>query len=286
MKLKPARRDGYGIISIGFGRGRPLTYKDFEFEYHRALPPIEKVTSVTIKRDKVGDDYLSFVTDDKVLIPGHKTKKAIGIDLGVGTPAVSCNGKNIFEDIMPILKRYDDKIDSLREYRGKLESKNIRRLKRLGVKNPETKGKNSRAIRELSTKILRLQRKRRRVFDDWAWNKAKWICQKYDYICMQEDYIPGWYKLWGKQLGRNAIGDFRQKLKWQAAKMGKTYCPVDKWEKTSQKCSRCEKEKVFPPDVDAKEKLKQLKERVFVCDHCGFEIDRDHNGAVNAKKLA
>jgi transposase len=51
---------------------------------------------------------------------------------------------------------------------------------------------------------------------------------------------------------------------------------VDRFYPSSKTCSGCSKVK----------KELALKERVYCCEHCGLEIDRDHNAAINLKKKA
>jgi putative transposase len=69
---------------------------------------------------------------------------------------------------------------------------------------------------------------------------------------------------------------FRRWLETYGARYGKHVLAVPA-RNTSQTCSRCGELK--------KEKLK-LKDRVFVCEHCGLVIDRDLNAAINILKLA
>jgi putative transposase len=59
-------------------------------------------------------------------------------------------------------------------------------------------------------------------------------------------------------------------LQWVAFKRGKQIIFIDRWERTTGRCSACgHMQKV------------ELKDRVFGCEHCGLIIDRDHNAARN-----
>ncbi|WP_153038564.1 zinc ribbon domain-containing protein, partial [Nodularia spumigena] len=51
---------------------------------------------------------------------------------------------------------------------------------------------------------------------------------------------------------------------------------VDRWYPSSKTCSHC----------GVKKESLSLKERVFKCEHCGFECDRDINAAINLKNAA
>ncbi|MEQ8958658.1 MAG: zinc ribbon domain-containing protein [Coleofasciculus sp. C2-GNP5-27] len=46
---------------------------------------------------------------------------------------------------------------------------------------------------------------------------------------------------------------------------------VDRWYPSTKTCSRCQTEKDSMP----------LSERVFRCDNCVLEIDRDFNASIN-----
>jgi putative transposase len=51
---------------------------------------------------------------------------------------------------------------------------------------------------------------------------------------------------------------------------------VDRFDPSSKTCSRCGEKKTSL----------SLSQRVFKCDSCGFEIDRDLNAAINLKQKA
>lgn len=63
-------------------------------------------------------------------------------------------------------------------------------------------------------------------------------------------------------------------LEWVAFKRGKTVVKIDRWERTTGKCSRC----------GHMQKL-ELRERTLHCDACGLVMGRDHNAARNIKAV-
>ncbi len=72
------------------------------------------------------------------------------------------------------------------------------------------------------------------------------------------------------------LGEISRQLKYKCAWNGINLIIPDRWYPSSRMCSACGKKK---------EKL-SLSERVFVCDKCGLNLDRDYNAALNLKKLA
>jgi len=69
------------------------------------------------------------------------------------------------------------------------------------------------------------------------------------------------------------LAEFRQLLAYKAERAGKILVKIDP-KYASQKCSRCER------IVE-----KTLAERVHKCSHCGLEMDRDYNAALNILRI-
>ena len=65
----------------------------------------------------------------------------------------------------------------------------------------------------------------------------------------------------------------------KAHEHGKTFHKIDKWYPSSKLCSnqKC-------GQIKLKEEL-TLKNRIFKCECCGLEIDRDLNAAINIKNV-
>lgn len=59
--------------------------------------------------------------------------------------------------------------------------------------------------------------------------------------------------------------------KYEANKKGNEFVSADRFYPSSKICSSCSSKK---------EELK-LKDRIYVCDECGLEIDRDKNASIN-----
>ena len=74
-----------------------------------------------------------------------------------------------------------------------------------------------------------------------------------------------------------AFGAFRNQLEYKAAWYGSAVQVIDRYYPSSQTCSNCGKR----PDT----KL-TLNDRVYKCEHCNIEIDRDLNAAINIQREA
>ncbi len=97
----------------------------------------------------------------------------------------------------------------------------------------------------------------------------------YDVMIFETLNLRGMQRMWGRKINDLAFADFLKKLQWVAKKRGKRVYQIDRWEATSKTCYAC---------GNKKEKL-GLHERIFVCEECGHTLDRDHNAALNIKKV-
>ena len=68
--------------------------------------------------------------------------------------------------------------------------------------------------------------------------------------------------------------EFRRQLDYRCELYGSELVVVDRWFPSSKTCSNC----------GTKKETLSLAERVFHCDHCGFEVDRDLNASINLEK--
>jgi len=70
------------------------------------------------------------------------------------------------------------------------------------------------------------------------------------------------------------LGRFIEMLQYKAKWKGGNVIKISRWFPSSKLCSCC---------GHKKEKL-GLDERIYVCEHCGLNIDRDLNAAINIYK--
>ena len=93
------------------------------------------------------------------------------------------------------------------------------------------------------------------------------ITNKFENICMQDENVKGWHSgNHGKAVQFSSVGGIIRDLQ----RKSHTFIEVDRFFPSTQRCSGCHgRQKVG------------LKERIFVCIHCGFVIDRDLNASLN-----
>lgn len=77
-----------------------------------------------------------------------------------------------------------------------------------------------------------------------------------------------------KAIQQQKLYEFRRQLEYKTKKYGIELVLADRWYPSSKTCSGC---------GAIKSDLK-LKDRVFKCDCCGLEIDRDLNASINLSR--
>jgi putative transposase len=118
-----------------------------------------------------------------------------------------------------------------------------------------------------------IARRHSRIADkrlDFHFQLAHSLFDIYDILVFEDLNIAGMKRLWVKKVSDLGFAQFIKIVKWMALKRGKRVVLIDRWERTTQKCSGC----------GHGQKL-DLKERVFRCESCGLQLDRDHNAARN-----
>ena len=178
-----------------------------------------------------------------------QTGDLIGVDLGIKHQVTLSTGEK-FQWYIP-------------------ETDRVKKLQR-ALSRKEKKSKNY-----LKTKLL--------LRKEWEYitNKRKDVLNKmishlkrFTLIAVQNDSVKSWHEGWfGKQVQNTGIGGITARLKNLATLMPVIF--VDTYEPTTQICSFCKH----------RQKI-SLSERIFRCQNCGKEIDRDVNAARNILRMA
>lgn len=212
------------------------------------------VKTMTLKKDKVGDWFVTF----SVVCPDVKVKEtddpvAIGIDVGLEKLATVSDGDIV--EAPRFLRRSEERLKIAQ-----------RRLSR--------KRKGSRKRNKARIKVARIQRKIARQRDDLLHKEARKIVDKGDIIAFESLNINGMVKNphLSKSIMDASWGRLVQYTAYKAESAGKQIVLVDP-KGTSQDCSRC-----------GATVRKSLSDRVHVCPTCGLSIDRDLNASLNIMK--
>lgn len=238
-------------FSLAGGKLKLSKIGKVKIKLHRTV--MGRIKTLTIFRDACGKWFASFTVEaeKEILTP---TGKSVGIDCGI----------NFFVTLSDGTKIQNQKFFLKEE---KLLAKTHRRLSELG-KGTKEYAKKRRILAHIHARI-----KNRR--NDFAHQESRILVNKFDRIFYEDLNIAGMMQ--NHRLAKS-IADvaWRQLIEftiYKAENAGKS-CQTVNPRNTSQQCSGC-----------GKIVKKDLSERMHLCPHCGLEICRDLNAALNILAL-
>jgi len=184
----------------------------------------------------------------------EKTGDVVGVDLGIHHLA-TCSDGMVFENPKPYRRAK-------------------RRLARLQRRvNRKQKGSANR-----KKAVAQLARAHKRVADirqDSLHKLTSYLAKKYRVVVIEDLQVKNLlknHKLAGA-LSDCGVYEFRRQLEYKAQLYGCQLVVADRFYPSSQLCSRCGHRQKIP-----------LHQRVFRCERCGLELDRDLNATINLVK--
>lgn len=244
------------IPTLGFVRVKEYGY----------IPTKSKVVSGTIT-EKNGRYYVSVLCDIESKTNSKPKTQAIGIDLGLKEFGVCSNGM-VFKDI--------NKTRAIK----KLEKKLKREQRKLSRKYENLKQRGGTAtkqnISKQKLKVARLHERLTNIRTDYI-NKvvSQLIEQNPSSITIEDLNIKGMMsnKYLSKSISQQKFYEFRAKLTNKCIQNSIELRIVDRWYPSSKTCSQCGS---YKSDL-------KLSDRIYKCNGCGIEIDRDFNASLNLK---
>ncbi|BAZ80099.1 transposase, IS607 family protein [Sphaerospermopsis kisseleviana NIES-73] len=187
----------------------------------------------------------------------QKNQEFVGVDLGINHLAISSTGE-VFDGVKSY-KKYEKKLARM-QY--------LNRHKQRGSNN----------YRKAQIKIARLHQKIANIRKDTLHKITTHISKNHAVIGIEDLNVSGMLangKL-SKAIADMGFYQFRRQLEYKTQLYGSKLVIVDRYYPSSKTCSSC----------GEKKSSLSLSQRVFKCDNCGFEIDRDLNAAINLKQEA
>jgi putative transposase len=254
-----SRKNGVGSFSLtgmiktslGFvqlPRLGKLKLKELNF-----LPINKKILRATVS-EKAGRWFVSILVQEEINSLS-KSEAIIGIDLGIKTLA-TCSDGNKFENPNAL-------------------KNNLDKLKRLSKQfSRKVKGGNNR--KKAARKLARLHYKITCIRKDCLHKITSFLTKTKSKIVIENLNISGLMK--NRRLSRSisdlGLFELRRQLEYKGKWYGCEIVVADRFFPSSKKCSRC---------GHIKGHL-SLSDRVFICDNCGLNIDRDYNASINLEK--
>jgi putative transposase len=231
--------------------------KDVRIKLHRAIPELAVIKSATISQTSTGAYYISILVElekkeekPRILTPD----RVLGLDY---------SSRALYTDSESVSAEYP------RFYR-KAESKLKKAARKLSKRKKGSKNreKQRRKVAKLYEKVAH-QRK------DFLHKLSRQITNVYQAVAIEDINMRGMaqgLKL-AKSTNDNGFGMFRSFLAYKLAEQGKPLVVIDRWYPSSKLCHVCMN----------KNKELTLADRTWTCQHCGTELDRDINAAINIK---
>jgi putative transposase len=191
----------------------------YKFVQHR--PMIGQIKTLTVKRDAVGRLWLVFTVEETIQVNNKaSTGKSGGFDFGLKTFLVDDEGRGY---------------TSPQFFKQGLRK--TRKLNREHARKVEGSNRRKRARRVLAKHQAHMANKRR----DHHFKLAHQLCDEYDVLYFEDLNLAGMKKWWGRKVSDLAFGSFLEILEWVALKRGKTVIKIDRFERTTRKCSKCKR---------------------------------------------
>lgn len=164
-----------------------------------------------------------------------------------------------------------EKIDSP-EYFKKLLTKLKKEQRKLSKKQKGSKNKEKQRL-----KVAKIHNKIHNQREDFLHKLTTSLVKEsqFDVFCMEDLNLKSMSKVWGRKVSDLSYHTFQTMLTYKCLKYGKKVIKIGRFEPSSQICSNC----------GHRQKL-SLEDRIYKCPHCGNEIDRDINAAINIRNFA
>ncbi|MGL6025345.1 MAG: RNA-guided endonuclease InsQ/TnpB family protein, partial [Cetobacterium sp.] len=227
-----------------------------KIKLHRAIPQNYIVKSATISRESNGAFYVSVLTEFLAdIVPVPSDNNIVGLDFSM---------KELF------VSSENQRADYPRFFR-KLETKLAKAGKELSRKVKFSSNWNKAKL-----KVAKIHQSIKNSRKDFLHKLSRELVTKYNAIIIEDLNMRGMSGAlnFGKSVADNSWAMFTVMLKYKAMFCGKQVIKIDKWFPSSKTCSIC---------GNIKTEL-ALSERVYKCEHCNSEIDRDLNASINIRE--
>ena len=230
--------------------------KDVRIKLHRQLPKEAVIKSATISKTPTGKYYVSVLVEYGANIKSVELtpETVIGLDYSSKSLFVDSQGNNA---------------DYPKFYR-KAEVKLKRTQRKLSKRKQGSKNREKQRL-----KVAKLHEKVANQRKDFLHKRSREIANSYVAVAIEDLNMRGMAQSLNlaKSTNDNGFGMLKTFLAYKLAEQGKQLIVIDKWFPSSKRCRFCQNEN----------KDLTLADRTWVCSHCGAELDRDINAAINIK---
>ena len=208
-------------------------------------------------RERAGRWFVSVQVEKEIPNPKASYQPVVGVDLGILALATISDGTRI--ENPHALKR---------------DLRKIKRLQRVVSRRQKGSANREKAVRQLARAHLRVANVRK----DALHQVTSWLARTKSAVVLEDLNVSGMVKNHHLAQAILDVGfsEFRRQMVYKGQWYGCQVILANPFYPSSKRCSQCGHIKV----------KMDLSERVYICDHCGWKIDRDLNAAINLEQLA
>ncbi|RAG80580.1 transposase [Streptacidiphilus pinicola] len=230
---------------------------DVRVKWSRPLPAVP--STVTMIKDSAGRYFASFIVETDAAVDLQRmpdTDSVTGIDLGLSHFAILSDGTKI--DSPRFLRRAEKRLKKAQRDLSRKEK---------GSKNRE----------KARAKVARAHATVADARREFHHQLSTGIIRENQAVAVENLVVKGLARTrLAKSVHDAGWSQFVAMLEYKAARHGRTFVRIGRFEPTSQVCSAC----------GVKDGPKPLGVREWACGACGTVLDRDVNAAVNIAKAA
>lgn len=158
-------------------------------------------------------------------------------------------------------------------------------LARKRCKNP--RAIHSKGYQATRTKLQRTYERIANIQKDLLHKFTTDLYQRFDTVVIEDlDVKKMQMSKRAKNLHRSLFGQFRQMMEYKSQKFGKTLAIADRFYPSTQRCSSCGFVKTGDDKITLSGNLKHgTRHNEYICYHCGYKDNRDHNAVLNLLAL-
>ena len=227
-----------------------------------------KLCAVTRTKGK----YIATITIDVDTVALPKTGKKTAVDANVDHFDTTTGQNSLKPELL------DRLYTKVRTYQRQLARK----------RKVNKNYRNSKGYQATRAKLQETYERIRNVQNDLLHKFTTDLYRQNDTVVIEDLDVKGMQmKKKAKNLHRSLFGRFRQFMEYKAEKFGKTLIIADRFYPSTQRCSKCGHIKTGDEKITLSGNQKHgTKHNEYVCYHCGYEDDRDHNAVLNLLALA
>jgi putative transposase len=215
-----------------------------------------KINSATFSRT-ADRWFVSIQVDiENIKFQNKRTKKCVGVDLGINKMATFSDGSSVSAP--------------------KPLKANLRRLAR-DQRKLKKKVYQSNNYKKQRVKVSKIHMKITNLRKNSLHKTTTYLAKNFSKISIEDLHVKGMLKnhKLARAISDIGFGEFRRQLEYKSELRGRVLFVADRFFPSSKICSCCGRKK---DDLS-------LKDRIYACEFCGFNIDRDLNASINLERF-